>query len=177
MGVLLAVTVLSFVVLPFYLAFDTSRKATVKSSHMLLAANYASSLMEKYKQMEYAGLERLLLHLPEGDSPPDLSSLRGPFEPYSSRPDVVEKHVEQGVELQAEIYLSYFPDPEPDPESPRFYEARRRILIKIVVSWEERGRKRGSALLRSIELAAVVHDEAYRPRPSLARLGGEEGAR
>jgi hypothetical protein len=176
-GFLVALTVLSFVFIPFFLAFQQSRTGTQRSLNGLVAANVAASVMERYRAKPFKTLEALLLGLDPAKVQESTNVINGPFERNPPRPDVLERQLHRAgaTSFDAEIWLSYFPEPNPDPDSRDFPEARQRIAVRVVVLWKDR-MSGGTMLDQRYVLTTVVHNERYGSKPSLRRLierGGE----
>lgn len=175
-GVMLGITVVSFLLLPLFLHFQTARTGAKRNAHSLTATSLATAQIEKLKRLTFRRLETILLTQGtiESVEREDIqwpNVLNGPFEAPRERPDIVEEeaYVEGKIRYQRLTYLSYFPDPNPNPDSPEFDQARRRIRIRVVVLWEELlAGKRTSP--RRFELSTMVHDESYNPKPSLKQL-------
>ena len=172
-GFLVAVAALSFVLIPFYLAFQTTRTGTVQSLNSLVAANVASSVIEKYKAKTFRELESLMMKLDPEKLEMSTRYINGPFQTIPPSVTVSEKEVHRsGVTIfDADIYLTYFPKPNPDPDSPLFNRGRKRMKIRVVITWKDRV---GRNIFRphEFQLATIVHDEKYAAKPSLKRLTG-----
>lgn len=177
-GFLVAVSVLSFVLIPFYMAFQTSRTGTVRSLNALVATNVASSVLERYRSKPFKTLDYLLLGYDPENPPATTQVINGPFEAWPPQPDVIEREVHRsGVTVfDAEIWLSYFPNPNPSPDGADLVTARQRILIRVLVRWQDR-MARGNLLTQEFSLSTIVHNEAFSNKPSLRRLTtrGEDG--
>ncbi len=177
-GFLVAVAALSFVLIPFYLAFQTTRTGTVQSLNSLVAANVASSVVERYRAKTFRQLEALMMKLDPDKMEMSTRYINGPFQSDPPKVTVSEPEVHRSgiTTFDADIFLSYFPRPNPDPDSPTFERQRRRMKILVVVTWRDRI---GRNIYRDHEfqLATIVHDEKFAAKPSLKRLtevGGDE---
>ena len=99
--------------------------------------------------------------------------INGPFQTNPLSVTLSEKEVHRSgvTTFDADIYLSYFPKPNPDPDSPLFDQGRKRMKIRVVITWKDRI---GRNIFRDHEfqLATIVHDERYAAKPSLKRLTG-----
>ena len=175
---LLAVTILSFVLIPFYLALQTSRTGTVRSLNALDASNVAASVLERYRSIPFRILENQLLGLDPETPPESTRIISGPFQTHPIHPNVREEEVHRSgpIIFDADIYLSYFPEPNPNPDSPDFALGRQRILIRVVVRWQDR-LPDGGFRPQEFSLSTVVHNESFSSNPSLRRLTsrGTEG--
>lgn len=175
-GVLLGVTVVSFLLLPLFLHFQTARSGARRNAHSLSATALATAQIEKLKRLTYRRLETILLTSGTISSVEEEdirwpNVLSGPFEHPVERPDLVEPEVsrEGDVTYDRLTYLSYFPEPNPDPDDPKFDTHRRRIRIRVRIEWDEPlGTRRRSR--RRFEMSTMVHDEGWNPKPSLRRL-------
>lgn len=175
LGFLVAVALLSFVLIPFYLAFQTSRVGTARSINSLMAANLASSQIERLRGLPYGNLELILLGLQPGQEAL-VDQVNGPFEAFPPRPDIVEAGAgRQGnIIYDRETYLSYFPQANPSPDDELFRLLRQRILVRVVMRWKEKispGRFRQ----QSFVLSTIVHNEKYNPKPALTQLMQGQG--
>lgn len=175
-SVLLGVTVVSFLLLPLFLHFQTARAGARRNAHSLTASALASAQIEKLRRLTFRRVEALLLTQGsiedvERDEVPWPNVLSGPFETRPERPDLVETeaHREGNTVYERLTYLSYFPDPDPDPDSVEFDQARRRIRIRVVIGWNE-PIAGGRTSPRHFEVSTMVQDEGYNPKPSLRRL-------
>lgn len=175
-GVMLGITVVSFLLLPLFLHFQTARAGAKRNAHSLTATALATAQIEKLRRLTFRRLESILLtqgtiESVERDEIQWPNVLNGPFEAPVERPDIVEReaYVEGKVVYQRLTYLSYFPDPNPDPDSVAFDLARRRIRVRVVIYWEEPlAGQRPSP--RRFELSSLIHDESYSPKPSLKQV-------
>lgn len=176
LGLLMAVTAASFLILPLFLSFQTSRRGATRNLYAIQAASLATAQIERLERLTYRRLEAIQLgqaDLAQARDPeavwPDVIS--GPFEARPQRPDLIEEAItRQGrIQFDRHTYLSYFPDPEPDPDALDFVEKRRRMRIRVVVLWDE-PTGNGDTRPRSFELSTMVHDEGYNPKPSLRSL-------
>lgn len=176
LGLLVAVTAISFLLLPLFLSFQTSRRGASRSLHVLTATNLATAQIEKLKRLTYRRLETILLGI--GDMTdaededlqwPDV--INGPFESVPERPDLVEEEVhKEGKTIYRRLtFMSYFPEKNPNPDAEDFLEKRRRMLLRVQVQWDE-PLPNGRSTPRKFELRTVVHDETYNPKPSLRGL-------
>lgn len=171
-GLLIAATILSFVIIPFFLAFQSTRRGTSKSLNSLIGANVAAALMEKYKARTFSELEGLML----GTDPEQLQNttkyINGPFQTDPPQPSVLENEVHRAgnVIFNGAITLSYFPEPNPDPDDPMFLMNRKRMKISVTVSWNERN-KPGQYVTHNFTCSTMVHDEKYATRPSFGAMG------
>lgn len=175
LGFLVAVALLSFVLIPFYMAFQTSRVGTVRSINSLMAANLASSQIERLRGLPYGNLEMILLGLQSGQEAM-VDQVNGPFDAVPPRPDIVEKEAgRQGVIIyDRDTYLSYFPQPNPSPDHEQYRLLRQRILVRVVVRWKEKvaaNRYRD----QSFSLSTVIHNEKFNPKPALTQLMQAQG--
>lgn len=182
LGLLMAVTALSFLLLPMFLSFQNARHGAVRTTHVLTATTLANAQIERLRRLTYRRLETILLTQAEiGDVEqdevrwPDI--INGPFESEPERPDIVEEDVyrEGSTTFTRLTFLSYFPTKNPNPDAPGFVEARRRMRIRVVVQWDEAVRGTGAGgragrSRREFALQTMVHDEAYNPKPSLRSL-------
>ncbi len=176
LGLLVAVTAVSFLLLPLFLSFQTSRTGATRSLHELTAVNLATAQIERLKRLSYRRLEALLFGIGSIEATqredfewPDV--VNGPFEVTPETPDLDEPEAyrEGPVVFHRKTFLSYFPDKNPDPNLPGFDRARRRMRIRVTVAWHEPHGPRAT-VPRSFELQTMVHDESYNPKPSLRRL-------
>jgi hypothetical protein len=173
---MLGITVVSFLLLPLFLHFQTARTGAKRNAHSLTATSLATAQIEKLRRLTYRRVETILLthgtiQAVEREDIRWPNILSGPFEDRPERPDIIEEeaYLEGKLRYQRLTYLSYFPDPNPNPDSLAFNEARRRIRIRVVVKWREfLSGKRTSP--RSFELSTMIQDEGYSPKPSLRRL-------
>ncbi len=174
-GFLIAVALLSFVLIPFYLAFQTSRVGTARSINSLMGANLASSQIERLRGLPYKNLEVILLGLRPGqEALVDL--VNGPFDASPPRPDIVEAEAGRQGNLiyDRDTFLSYFPSPNPSPDDDNYRLLRQRILVRVVVRWKEKigqGRYRK----QNFTLSTMIHNEKYNPKPALTQLMQVQG--
>jgi len=175
-GFLIAVAALSFVLIPFYLAFQTTRTGTVQSLNSLVAANVASSVVERYRSKTFRELEGLMLKLDPERLETSTRYINGPFQTTPPSVTVREGEVHRSgtTVFSADIVLAYFPTPNPDPDGTGFNDLRQRMRIDVTVSWRD---KVGRDVVRNhtFTLATVVHNETYAAKPSLRRLTETEG--
>lgn len=174
-GFLIAVAALSFVLIPLYLAFQTTRRGTVRSLNSLMGANVAASVLERYKAKTFSELEGLMLGLDIEELQNSTRFINGPFQssPPKTSVEEVEIHRSGLVTFDADIYLSYFPRPNPNPDDPSFTEQRQRMFIRVRVKWEERFGRSGRKQ-HDFVLSTIVHNEKYSLKPSLKRLTSGE---
>ena len=171
-GLLIAATILSFVIIPFYLAFQATRRGTSKSLNSLIGANVAAAIMEKYKAKTFIELESLMLKLGSEQLQNSTRYINGPFQSDPPEPSVLENEVHRAgnVIFNGAITLSYFPQPNPNPDDPSFQMLRKRMKIQVDVSWNERNVP-GQFLTHHFTCTTMVHDEKFASKPSFANMG------
>lgn len=172
LNVLLGASLLSFLILPLFLHFETARSGASRNAHNLTAVNLASNRIETLKRLGFRRIETLLLTQGTIESVEDDEVLwpnfTGPFETTPERPDLREKGIleEGGILYDRFTFLSYFPFPNPDPNDPKFPSYRRRIQIRVVVRWKEKIQG-GKSRQRHFEMATMIHDATSHAKPSL----------
>lgn len=170
-GFLVAVAALSFVLIPFYLAFQTTRTGTVQSLNSLVAANVASAVIERYRAKTFSELEGLMLRVDPEKFEYSTRYINGPFQTTPPSVTVREPEVHRSglTVFNADVTLAYFPLPNPDPDSPSFRELRQRMQITVRVNWRDHV---GKSIFRSHDftLRTMVHNEQFSAKPSLRKL-------
>lgn len=175
-GFLIALAALSFVLIPFYLAFQTTRSGTVQSLNSLVAANVASSVIERYRAKSFRELEALMMKVDLEDLESSTRFINGPFQTIPPSVTVAENEVHRsGVStFDAFVYISYFPEPNPDPDAVDFRQKRQRIKIEVEIKWRDHiGKQKFRD--HQFELATIVHNEKFAAKPSWRKMN--EGGR
>lgn len=176
LGVLMGVAIISFLLMPLFLHFQSARTGARRNAHSLTAATLATTQIEKLRRLTYRRLESILLtqgtvESVEREEIAWPNVIAGPFEEPVERPDIIEKAVarEGQITYHRLTFLSYFPRPNPNPNSPEFDRDRRRMRVRVQVRWDEPlGPKRFTP--RRFEVSTMIHDEGYNPKPSLRQL-------
>ncbi|MBI3893696.1 MAG: hypothetical protein HY303_19425 [Candidatus Wallbacteria bacterium] len=171
-GFLLAAVLLSVVLIPLFMLFQSSRQTTSNSINSILASQLITTQIEKLKAMPFRKLERYIVNptrpvLPDGQ--PDIPDIiGGPFESDPETPDIVEEGLFRsgGIVFDRLTYIAYFPHPNPDPGSTDFFRQRQRIRIRVLVRWNEPGA--GNIVQdRKLAMSSIVQNENYHPKPTL----------
>lgn len=169
--ILAALAVMSAMLVPLMLIIRYSSTTTYRSSNDIVATSLAMSKMEELKSYPFFQLENILLGLNPDDpyriEHPEASRyLRGPFETWPERPDVVEENLYHSgnVVFHRYTYLSYFPQPNPNPNAQNFESLRKRIKIRVHLFWKDRLSNTVS-IPQDLAFEAIVHDENYNPKP------------
>ncbi|MCO4783093.1 MAG: prepilin-type N-terminal cleavage/methylation domain-containing protein [Candidatus Cloacimonetes bacterium] len=172
--VLAALAVLSALLVPIFLMISFSSKAVYRSTNDILAASVALERIEKLRSLPYFKMENILLGFDENmtQRPPSSKVLFGPFETYQEQPDIVQPncYTSGSVVFQCYTYLSYFPEPNPDPNDPKFDEKRKRIRAKVRIFWKDR-LSSSVYVDQDLTFDTLIHDENYNPKPLLDSYG------
>lgn len=171
-GFLVAAVLLSVVLIPLFMLFQSSRQTTSNSINSILAAQLISTQIEKLKALPFRKLERYIVNptrpnLPDGE--PDIPDIiAGPFEADPETPDIVEDGLFRsgGVAFDRLTFIAYFPEPNPDPGSPDFFRNRQRIRLRVLVRWTESGAG-NIPQARKLVMSTIVQNENYHPKPAL----------
>lgn len=171
-GLLIGATILSSVIIPFYLAFQATRRGSARSLNSLVGANVSAAIMERYKAKSFSSLEGLMMNLDPEAMVNSTKYINGPFQTIPLKPSVIENEVHRAgkVIFNAAIYLSYFPEPNPNPDDLNFTMMRKRMTIRVDVSWNERTQP-GQFVVQHFTCTTMVHDEKYSSKPSFGSLG------
>jgi len=171
-GLLIGAAILSAVIIPFYLAFQATRRGGATSLNSLIGANVAAGLMEKYKAKTFSNLEALMLGIDPEHLENSTKYINGPFQAVPPLPTVIERETHRAgkVIFNGSIYISYFPEPNPNPDSPDFDLNRKRLKITVDVSWNE---KVSTSKFRTQHfiISTMLSDEKFSSRPSYKALG------
>ncbi len=137
--------------IPIILLFGINEKVTYKSTNEVVACNLALQKIEELKSREFADL-RKLIELDAG------SVTDGPFKEVTLITEQNATWNSPGVEYTRETKLSFYPYPNPDTSRPDFELQKRRIRIRVIVSFKERvmGQK---DIVKNFELATILGDE------------------
>jgi hypothetical protein len=171
-GLLIGAAILSSVIIPLFLAFQSTRKGSVRSLNSLIGANVSAAIIERYKSKSFSELEGIMMGLDPDNMEVSTKYINGPFQTVPPKPSIIENEVHRAgnVIFNAAIYLSYFPEPNPNPDSPDFNIMRKRMTIIVDVSWNERTTP-GNFVIQHFTCTTMVHDEKYSSKPSLGALG------
>ncbi len=173
---LVAAVLLSVILIPLFMLFQSSRQSTTNSINYILAAQIIGTQLEKFKAMPFRKLERYIVNptrpeLPDGQ--PDVPDLvNGPFEQLPELPDIIEEGLVRtgGVIFDRMTYIAYFPQGNPDPVSPGFMAMRQRIRVRVLVHWREPVAG-GVQQARKLAMSTLVENENYQPKPTLSQGG------
>jgi hypothetical protein len=131
------------------------------------------SKMEELKSMPFFKLENILLGLHPDDpyranntSPSQL--ITGPFESNPPLPVIAEPSFYQssGTVFHRYVFLSYFPEGNPNPNASDFENKKKRIRIRVHIFWKDR-LSATVAVDQDLSFEAIVSDENYNPKPLL----------
>lgn len=171
--VLVASAILAALLVPVFLIFQFSTRSVYRSTNDILATSLAMSKMEELKSLPYFKLENILLGL-HPDDPYRLSNtlppqqLTGPFEQNPPLPAIAEPSFYQsgGTTFHRYVFLSYFPQGNPNPNLSNFVYMKKRIKIRVHIFWKDR-LSTSVMVDQDLSFEAIVADENYNPKPLL----------
>ena len=149
--ILISLSIASLVMLPIILIFGMSEKVTYKSINEVVACNLAMQKIEELKSRKFADLKHILeVAAPDPEE--------GPFKEVVLPVEANGVWDSPGVEYARETRLSFYPLVNPDPTRPDFELQKRRIRIRVIVSFVEHhsGKKDKT---KSFEMATILSDE------------------
>lgn len=149
--ILIALSIASLIMLPIILMFGVSEKVTYKSINEVVACNLAMQKIEELKSRKFNDLKQII-QLAANDP------VEGPFKEIVLPLEANGVWDSPGVQYARETRLSFYPLIKPDPTRPDFELQKRRIRIRVIVSFTEHSTT-GKNKKKSFELATVLGDE------------------
>ena len=149
--ILIALSIASLVMLPIILMFGVSEKVTYKSINEVVACNLAMQKIEELKSRKFDDLKQIIQVAATDPA-------EGPFTEIVLPVEANGVWDSPGVQYARETRLSFYPFINPDPTRPDFELQKRRIRIRVIVSFTELATARTNKT-KSFEMATVLGDE------------------
>ncbi len=149
--ILIAICLASLVMLPMILIFGVTEKVTYKSINEVVACNLALQKVEELKSRPFEELKQIIEQA--SDDPEE-----GPFKEVILPLELNGVWNTPGVEYAREPRISFYPFVDPDPTKADFELQKRRIRIRVIVKFIERGLGMKETH-KNFELSTIVADE------------------